>query len=236
MESYSLVLSDELQEEYCNFKEGKVYDRTLIENLLHYYKPAILTNISQLKRINKSISTQLEVGLRKSGYTTQSLEELAQKTMYKIILCTDKDQYPYVNINGDKIENNLTACFFKRESRKKAIDHISALCRKADTICVYDRYSFNNNENIELLRGFLPLKKVSIIYDSQHIDVSLLRGYCDKWTFIDRTLPEYHDRYLVIDNHLEIILTSGFDYLVKTEKEFTYIVRPVSQQRFNGLR
>ena len=126
--------------------------------------------------------------------------------------------------------------FFKRESRKKAIDHISALCRKADTICVYDRYSFNNNENIELLRGFLPLKKVSIIYDSQYIDVSLLRGYCDKWTFIDRTLPEYHDRYLVIDNHLEIISTSGFDYLVKTEKEFTYIVRPVSQQRFNGLR
>ena len=119
MESYSLVLSDELQKEYCNFKEGKVYDRTLIENLLHYYKPAILTNISQLKRINKSISTQLEVGLRKSGYTTQSLEELAQKTMYKIILCTDKDQYPYVNINGDKIENNLTACFLSARVERK---------------------------------------------------------------------------------------------------------------------
>lgn len=50
--------------------------------------------------------------------------------------------------------------------------------------------------------------------------------------FIDRTLPEYHDRYLVLDDKLEIILTSGFDYLVKTEKEFTYIVRPVSTQRF----
>lgn len=35
-----------------------------------------------------------------------------------------------------------------------------------------------------------------------------------------------------IDDKLEIILTSGFDYLVKTEKEFTYIVRPVSTQRF----
>ena len=43
---------------------------------------------------------------------------------------------------------------------------------------------------------------------------------------------EYHDRYLVLDDKLEIILTSGFDYLVKTEKEFTYIVRPVSTQRF----
>ena len=27
---------------------------------------------------------------------------------------------------------------------------------------------------------------------------------------------EYHDRYLVLDDKLEIILTSGFDYLVKT--------------------
>ena len=111
MGNYSFVLSDELQKEFCNFKEGKAYDRNLIENLLHYYKPSILTNTSQLKRIGKDISKQLETTLRKSGFTTQSLEDLAQNTTYKIILCKDKDHYPYVNINGDKIENNLTACF-----------------------------------------------------------------------------------------------------------------------------
>ena len=72
----------------------------------------------------------------------------------------------------------------------------------------------------------------SIVYDSQYLNVDMLRTHCEKWTFIDRTLPEYHDRYLVLDDKLEIILTSGFDYLVKTEKEFTYIVRPVSTQRF----
>lgn len=140
MGNYSFVLSDELQKEFCNFKEGKAYDRNLIENLLHYYKPSILTNTSQLKRIGKDISKQLETTLRKSGFTTQSLEDLAQNTTYKIILCKDKDHYPYVNINGDKIENNLTACFFKRENRQKAIEHITALCRKAKNISIYDKY------------------------------------------------------------------------------------------------
>ena len=232
MGNYSFVLSDELQKEYCNFKEGQGCDRNLIENLLHYYKPSILTNTSQLRRIGKKISPQLETTLRRSGFTTQTLEDLAQKTVYKIILCTDKDHYPYVNINGDIIENNLTACFFKRESRQKAIEHISALCRKAGTICIYDKYSFQSTENIELLKLLFPMKELSIVYDSQYLNVDMLRTHCEKWTFIDRTLPEYHDRYLVLDDKLEIILTSGFDYLVKTEKEFTYIVRPVSTQRF----
>lgn len=232
MGNYSFVLSDELQKEYCNFKEGLEYDRGLIENLLHYYKPSILTNTSQFKRIGKTISAQLETTLRKSGFTTQPLEDLAQSTVYKIILCTDKEHYPYVNINGDKIENNLTACFFKRENRQKALDHISALCKKAKTICVYDKYSFQSGANTELLKAIFPIKELSIVYDSQYLDVEMLRAHCEKWTFVDRTLPEYHDRYLVLDDKLEIILTSGFDYLIKTEKEFTYIVRPVSRQRF----
>lgn len=62
------------------------------------------------------------------------------------------------------------------------------------------------------------MKELSIVYDSQYLNVDMLRTHCEKWTFIDRTLPEYHDRYLVLDDKLEIILTSGFDYLVKTER------------------
>lgn len=232
MGNYSFVLSDELQAEYCKFKEGEACDRRLIEYLLRYYKPAILTNTSQLKRINRDISQQLETTLRKSGFTTQPLEDLVQNTIYKIILCTDKDIYPYVNIKGDRIENNLTACFFKRENRQKAIDHITSLCKKAKTICIYDKYSFQSGANTELLKRILPFKDLSIVYDSQHIDITTLREYCNKWTFTDRTLSECHDRYLVIDDSLEIILTSGFDYLVRTEKEFTYIVRPISKERF----
>ena len=85
---------------------------------------------------------------------------------------------------------------------------------------------------MQKLKSILPLKELSITYDSQYINVVALQEYCAKWTFIDRTLPEYHDRYLVVDDKIEIILTSGFDYLIRNEKEFTYIVRPVSRQRF----
>ncbi|KAA6324419.1 hypothetical protein EZS27_026257, partial [termite gut metagenome] len=140
MRGYSLVLSDELQSEYHNFIHGKSYNRELIEKLLHYYKPSILTNTAQLERICIQIDNNLYTKLRKAGYTNQTLEELVKKTDYKIILSTDKDQYPYVNINNDKIENNLSGCFFRNENRQKAIDHIAALCSKTDTIYIYDRY------------------------------------------------------------------------------------------------
>jgi len=36
-----------------------------------------------------------------------------------------------------------------------------------------------------------------------------------------------HDRYLIIDGKIEIILTSGIDYLFSDDKECTMIVRKV---------
>ena len=36
-----------------------------------------------------------------------------------------------------------------------------------------------------------------------------------------------HDRYIMIDNNIEIILTSGIDYLFDTSKDFTYIIREI---------
>ena len=83
-----------------------------------------------------------------------------------------------MNINGDKIENNLTACFFKRESRQKAIEHIAALCRKAKTIYVYDKYSFQGGANVELLKAIFPTKQLTLFYDYHYIDLDMLRANC----------------------------------------------------------
>lgn len=237
MGKYSFVLSDELQVEYCKFKEGKDYDRAIIERLLHYYKEAILTNTNQLKRIGQTISKEKETALRKSSFTTQTLEELASRTTYKIILCTDRTVYPYVNIYDDKIENNLSGCFFKNESRLKATEHIKALCRNAKTIYIYDKYFSGDHadSNIEMLKSLLPTTELTLIYDPNHIeakDCQSLQAYCPKWKLEKKILPAHHDRYLVIDENIEIILTSGFSYLSNQEKEFTYIIRPVSQKRF----
>lgn len=44
----------------------------------------------------------------------------------------------------------------------------------------------------------------------------------------DKTHKNYiknHDRYIIIDDKLEIILSSGVDYLFDTGKDFTYVIR-----------
>lgn len=237
MGNYSLVLSDELQAEYYEFMDGRPCNSELIKKLLFYYKAPILTNTSQLKRINRTVDKQLEAVLRKSGFTTQPLEDLVKNTVYKVILSTDKDQYPYVNINRDKIENNLSGCFFRHENRRKAIEHITALCSKAGTIYLYDRHfsDYEGEKNVAILKRLFPQKELTIIYHPEHFlaeDIERIKTYCPKWMLKQQILTSQHDRYLIIDDKIEIILTSGFAYLNNTEKEFTYIVRTISENRF----
>jgi hypothetical protein len=58
--------------------------------------------------------------------------------------------------------------------------------------------------------------------------ITLFKNICKDWIIKEdrrNTYKNYHDRYLLIDNQIEIILTSGFDYLFDENKEFTYIVR-----------
>lgn len=140
MKPYGLVLSDELQKVYLDFKENRDFDQDIVRELLHYFKGSFLTNTNQMKRIGKAMSPSMEQQLRSSGFTTQSLEELAGRTIYKIILSTNNNRFPYVNIHGDPIENNLTGSFVRKDRREKAIAHIQALCKKATKICIYDKY------------------------------------------------------------------------------------------------
>lgn len=235
---YSLVLSDELQTEYYKFAQGENSDSETMKRLLHYYKAPFLTNVAQYNRTGVKIADKLRVQLIKSGFKNQSLEELARKTTLKVILTTDSDVFPYININGDKIENNLCGCFFRSEPRTKAIAHIKAICEYAKEICIYDKYfsAVNGIKNLQLLENILPQKQLSIVHDATHItsaDVAHLKKHCPQWNFTATTLSAHHDRYLIVDGETEIILTSGFDHLANTTNEFTYILRVVSEQRFS---
>ena len=242
MEPYGLVLSDELQKVYLDFKEKRDFDQVIVQQLFHYYKGSFLTNTAQMKRIGREMSPSMEQQLRSAGFTTQSLEELAGRTIYKIILSTDINRFPYVNIHGDPIENNLTGSFMRGVRREKAIEHIQALCKKATRICIYDRYITkggrvrSNQENLNNIAALWPNKSLCIVYQDGHFndsDVNFLKGKCVKWTFEKRVdIPDHHDRYLIIDDKIEIILTSGFSSLSDITKEFTYIVRPVNKNRF----
>jgi hypothetical protein len=45
------------------------------------------------------------------------------------------------------------------------------------------------------------------------------------------TNPRYrkaHDRYVMIDSKMEVVITSGIDYLFDTNKECTLLVRKIA--------
>lgn len=42
---------------------------------------------------------------------------------------------------------------------------------------------------------------------------------------INKNYNELHDRYIIVDKKIQIILTSGIDYLMDTSKDFTYIIQ-----------
>lgn len=232
----NLVLSDELLSQFYEFRKNGVYDQKLVEKLLHYYKPVYLTNIAQLERIGHQPDTTLKINLAKSGLVRQSLEELARKTRFKVILCTDRDDFPFVNIHGDKLENNYSGTFLRGEPRAKAMAHIEALCADAKSeIIVYDKYFANFRDNVEVLKRIFPKCRLTIRFDRGSLSAyqqGRLSSACPAWNLSEEPLPDYHDRYLIIDNKMEIVLTSGFQYLTDDRKEFTYLVRKIDSHPF----
>ncbi|WP_104747846.1 hypothetical protein [Helicobacter cetorum] len=70
-----------------------------------------------------------------------------------------------------------------------------------------------------------------------HIAQKEVGNICKKWKFqvnseSYQTYHDLHDRYLLIDDKIEVILTSGFDNLFNEQKDFTYIVRHLTSSRF----
>ena len=233
---YSVVLSDELLDQFYLFKKNGHYDEKLVQRLLRYYKPLYFTNISQVERIGHEPDFTLRINLLKSDYKSQSLEELAKITQFKIILCTDRTDFPYVNINGDVIESNYSGTFLRSDSRLKAISHIKALCADAkNKVIVYDKYFSNQRNNIEILKGILPKRKLEIEFDKGSFSLeqqNALKAECPAWILKEKILLDCHDRYLIVDDKTEIVLTSGFQYLNEKTKELTYLVRRINGHQF----
>ncbi|EAI7213246.1 hypothetical protein CKW86_08890, partial [Campylobacter jejuni] len=47
----------------------------------------------------------------------------------------------------------------------------------------------------------------------------------NKDTEINEKYDYLHDRYIIVDKKIQIILTSGIDNLMNIKKDFTYIIR-----------
>jgi hypothetical protein len=261
MENKGIVLSDDLLKEYLNFRSGKEFDVQLIKKIINYLKGGVFFNLKQLKEIGVKTREDFNVlglsglpGLVNQIFNarnkSKSIEELSKESSFKIILSNSKNDYPYVNINNDNIENNLCGFFYPKQSRNKAIEHIRDLCLKAKKIILFDKYFYTNFDNINTLIELLPNTDINLIcykgYDHHEsrtvnylsdIQIEELNDKRSniKLNFLDDP-KTIHDRYLLIDDTLEIILTSGFEYLGEQTKDFAYIIRKldhVSNNRFN---
>lgn len=238
---YQVVLDDELFKDFHKFKNGEKLEKDEVERikcLLHYFKGNLITNIAQYERTGLTLTPEMKKTLAKNGLKQQTKEELAQsRTMYKVILCCGCSDFPYVNVVSDKekIENNLSSFYDIAEKRDKAIMHLKALCSGAKKIVVYDKY-FEAKEarNIETLVKILPQKKLTILFSNISTNgiKSLTEKYSEWDPQLDKTLKGRHDRYIIVDDKLEIVLSSGFDHLSTDSSDLMYVVRVTDKTRF----
>lgn len=261
---FTMVVEDDLAEELCKFKnqkddnDKKDYDDKIVERILHYYKsPILLSKAYMEKYYDKATLTSILSSANNIDFS-KSLEQLASETIYKVILSQEKNNFPYINIYGDKIENNLTATFLKQDEKTKAKEHFKALFANAKTLFVYDNYlnlDPENKHNVDSFKKFaqecFPRRQLEIFHplggkntnksnnseSSQVFPAEEIKSICQDWKIKeDRKLREYrklHDRYIIVDEKIQIILTSGIDNLMGTgkfAKDFTYIIRLLTKQ------
>lgn len=233
---FAMVLSDSLYTIWHNFMHGKNFGAGKTEKLLNLLQVPVLTNVNQLKRVGVN-NPPLEAALASSGFTGQSLEELVKKTLFKIILSEKEDTYPYVNIFRDDVRSSFTMSFMPGIERKKGIDYLRAQLESAKSVFIYDKYLSANWQNTKkFFTELVPKRAITVFYSQNQLvgqKISELKQICDKWNFAqDRTNTDYrdlHDRYLLVDSCLEVILTSGFDNLFDHRSECTIVFRKLKK-------
>lgn len=232
MPNYAMVLSDSLYALYHGFRHGQGSECHQTEQLLNLLQVPVLTNVNQLKRLdidNKALVSQLT----SAGKIGQTLEELSEQTFFKIILSEDKNNYPFVSIAEDVVRSSFAMTFMPGQSRQKAHEFIKAQLRNASRIFVYDRYFDQNWSNSRrFFSELMPARSIHVYYPEDHLSqerISELKKVCSSWSFAkdqaNQTYRKLHDRYLLIDSDLEIILTSGFDNLFDSRAECTVLFR-----------
>ncbi len=225
-----IVLSDALLKEYYRFQNGEEFNSQRIKALLNMYKPH-LTSVGQLKSIGID-DISLFQSLAASNYLSQTPEELAELTTFKLILDEERTDFPYVNIYSDSIESNYTATY-KDQERSKSIDHIKSLCANAKCIYIFDKYLLTNSETVTRVASLFPQNPFTLFYfNDRQINQNgktKIKAVCPNIKFKQQqqalNQSSHHDRYLIIDQKIEIILTSGFENMFRTDDDFSYIVR-----------
>ncbi|HCG9067058.1 TPA: hypothetical protein NKB39_002979 [Vibrio parahaemolyticus] len=252
-----VALDDELFIEYFRFKNGKSTDHSLISNLLSHLKLPFVQSSCQAYRCyqsltvqerdeNQIISSSLLSAFLGSGMQTKTLEELGKMSKYHLILTADdtKNTYPYLNINNNNIELNYSNTCLRGEPRDEITNHLKSLCADATKITICDNYFFaqawsnGGLTNEKLFDDIFPKKTLTIEFVSNSRSVNAHKPLVDSkhsnWSVNQYHGTCYssqnHDRYLIIEKpnqSIEVMLSSGFIYLWKADKEITCVFREV---------
>jgi len=241
-----LVLSNKLFSLYKRFhsiespttKEIRTY-----EKLLNKISFPIETNAAQIINCKAShnlpehiyddlIAPFLSVG------NYESLENLSQSTFYKLILTTnDVDRcFPYFNINKDEIDKVYSITCEIDASRYYLISYLTSLLSTAKKILIQDMYFSHESSNATNLFAILPDTSLNVEYIQNYngggrtntdvfTDVNLVNP---KWNVSRNTEAKFqtcHDRYLIIDGKIEVMLSSGFFYLWSRSKEIKCVIQ-----------
>lgn len=245
-----LVLSDELFVLYQGFhhqdnpnkKVRKQYDK-LLENIALPIK----TNATQInrckERLNESRYNELMTTYLSSD-NKETLEQLAQQTLYKLILTADPDtpDLPYLNINHSLMSKRFGITIEARQSREVLVDYLEQLLLKAKKVTICDNYFADNWENTAKFFRLLPRCELNITFvesapntasqsNSAQFNPENIPDFWHEWTVSSNTDPSLsgrHDRYLIINEQLEVMLSSGFDYLWNDRKEISIFLKPIN--------
>ena len=249
--AYKVVLSDKLYSIYkraslscpLNAKERRAYE-LLIGNI----ELNVLTNAAQVQRCKDSqkLPDVIYDDLYPALLTVDdqkdlSLEALSKKTLFKLILTQSEGDVapPYFNLKTPNINRNYTITRMHAENRYTLVDYLKNLLQDADEILIYDKYFSKKESNKKLFR-LLPSRPIRIKYiengdgDNGHFIKQGCFGNakwqverCDTRQVEFNRFARSHDRYLIINNKIEVTLTSGFLYIWDKAKEITCVIREI---------
>jgi len=248
---YKVVLSDKL---YSIYKRASLSctlsakERRAYELLIGNIELNVLTNAAQVQRCKDShklpyviYDDLYPVLLTVEDQKDLSLEALSKKTLFKLILTQSQGDVapPYFNLKTPNINRNYTITRMHTENRQTLKDYLKNLLQDANDILIYDKY-FSKKESNKQLFSLLPNQPITIKYiengdgDNGRFIQRGCRGNaqwqaekCDTRKVEFNRFARSHDRYLIINNKVEVTINSGFLYIWDKAKEITCVIREI---------
>ena len=241
---HALCLSDDLIEEYINFKHGSSFDTRLVTKLLKFIQPALVCTSQHPLFKDVSAAGQFVadpiINLTSLDAETSQLtaSQLVDKTILKVQLVSQKDNnadFTQLDINAisdnfERLNMLLTGVHETSTHKQEALNHIKALISDAEFVKITDFYIHKNNsweQSKSVLDEILPRKNllVKVITDKFDKHASLVKLFADWKVKAEQINPSVHDRYIET-NKVKIMLSSGIFHLSKNSNtDLTYTVR-----------